>query len=100
MPSEQSWKRRYERAEAERMRLAVEIREQYHKVIDAGIDDMQQQIDALEQLLLNRAALVNVAVDGRKVRFTFTRRGQVHQVEAYADMSLDIASVRRALLEE
>ena len=67
--------------------------------VDASHDDQQKQIDALEQLVLNRTALVDIQQDGRKVQFTFTRRGEVHRVECYADMSMNVAELRRALVE-
>ena len=67
--------------------------------VDIAADEQQQQIDALERLVLNRAALVNIEQDGRKVHFTFMRRGQVHRVTCYADMSMDVAAVRKELLD-
>lgn len=70
------------------------------KRIDTAADDQQAQIDALEQLVLRRAALVDVARDGRKLKFTFTRRGEVHVVECYADMATDVAAIRKALLDD
>lgn len=66
---------------------------------EAAIDEQQMQIEALEQLVLNRAALVDVRQDGRKVHFLFTRRGAVRQITCYADMSVDVAAIRRDLLE-
>ncbi len=68
--------------------------------IDAAADEQQQQIDALERLVLNRAALVNIEQDGRKIRFTFTRRGEVRRIECYADMSVDVAAIRKVLLDD
>lgn len=70
------------------------------KRIDTAADEQQQQIDALERLLLNRATLVNVEQDGRKIRFLFTRRGAVHAVTCYADMSVDLAQIKKDLLDE
>jgi len=67
--------------------------------VDTAADEMQQQIDALELLVLNRAALIDITQDGRKLQFTFTRRGQIYRVEAYADMSVDVAGIRKELLE-
>ncbi len=67
--------------------------------VDAAADEQQQQIDALEQLLLNRATLVNIEQSGAKMILTFTRRGQVHRIEAHASMSTDIAALRRELIE-
>lgn len=69
------------------------------KRVDAAADDQQQQIDALEQLVLNRAALVAIEQDGRTLRLTFTRRGELHQIEAYAGMSVDVAALRKKLLD-
>lgn len=67
--------------------------------VDSAADDLQHQVDALERLLLNRAALVNIEQDGRKVHFTFTRKGAVHRITCYADMSLDVRKARKDLLD-
>lgn len=70
------------------------------KRVDAAADEQQRQIDALERLVLNRASLVGIEQDGRKVRFVFTRRGAIHTVTCYADMSLDLAATRKVLLDD
>lgn len=95
MPSESYWKRRYERAEAGRLvALSAAVTR-----VDTAADDLQRQVDALELVVLNRAALVNVEQDGRTLRLTFTRRGALHRIEAYAGMSVSVDSIRKELLE-
>jgi len=93
--SPEYWKRRYERAEAGRL-AAISAASQR---VDVAADDLQQQVDALEMVVLTRAALVNIDQDGPKLRITLTRRGQIHRIEAYAGMSMDVAALRRELLE-
>lgn len=94
------WQRRYERAEAGRLQALDQVAQFAHDRIDTAADDMQQQVDALEQLVLSRAMLVAVESDGRTLRFKFTRRGQVHQIDTYNAMGLDVAEIRKVLLED
>jgi len=64
--SPEYWKRRYERAEAGRL-AAISAASQR---VDVAADDLQQQVDALEMVVLSRAALVNIDQDGPKLRTT------------------------------
>lgn len=80
--------------------VTVRFLDDLSKRVDIAADEQQQQIDALERLVLNRAALVNIEQDGRKVHFTFTRRGAVHRITCYADMSLDVSKARKELLDD
>lgn len=93
------WRRRYERAEAGRLAALDQLRDASLRLINTAADDQQQQIDALEQLVLTRAALTSITVDGRKILFTFVRRGAVHQIVTYASMDSDVARWRKELLE-
>ena len=68
--------------------------------VEIAADEQQQQINALEQVLLNRTALVDIQQNGRKVEFLFTRRGAIHKVECYADMSMNVAEIRKVLLDD
>ena len=79
-------------------RTTVTFLDNLSKRVDTAADDLQQQVDALEMQLLKRTALVNIEQDGRKVRFTFIRRGALTRVECYADMSMDVAALRKELL--
>lgn len=92
------WRRRYERAEAGRLQALSDLQAATRTTINAAADEMQQQIDALELLILRRAALVGVVADGRKLRFTFQRRGALHQVECYNAMGLNVEELQRVLL--
>lgn len=93
------WRRRFERAEAGRLAALDQLRDMSLKLIDIATDEQQQQIDALEQLVLNRAALSSITVDGRKLRFTFVRRGAVYQITSYAGMDTTVEKWRKDLLE-
>lgn len=99
MPTADAYRRKYERAEAERLRLAEAVRDLTLRV-NAGADDLQQQVDALEQLVLNRAALVSIEPDGRKLRLLFTRRGALHAVDVYNSVSVPLPELRKILLED
>lgn len=90
------WKRRYERAEQGRIEALQRLSER----VDIAADDQQKQIDALEQLLLKRTALTNIERDGRTIRLTFVRRGEVHRLNMYAAMSFDLDGARAVLLED
>jgi len=95
------WQRRYEAAEEQRLAALGELQRVSNQLINAAADDQQQQIDALEQLVLNRAALISIErVDGRIIRFTFTRRGQVFRCETYGTWDQDVDAWRKALLED
>lgn len=87
MPTPDAWKRRYERAEAERLRLAAEL------------DEAKQQVTAIEQIALTRALLVGIERDGRRVIFTFSRRGQVHRCETYGTWDQPVEQWRKELVE-
>lgn len=92
------WKRRYERSEAGRLEALNQVRDMSARLIDTAADEQQKQIDALETLVLNRAMLVNLERDGRKVRLTMVRRGAPTVIELYGDMSFDLAATHRTLL--
>lgn len=104
MPTPDAYRRRYERAEAERLRLAQALQTfeaRLAQLVNTAADDQQRQIDALERLLLNRASLVGVAVvESRTLRFTFTRRGQVHQVDTYNALGLSADEIKKVLLDD
>lgn len=100
MPDADYWRRRYERAEAGRLAALEQLRDASHKLIDIAADEQQQQIDALERQLLNRAALVSIEPDGNKLRFMFVRRGAPTVVMVYNSLSMPLAALRKELLED
>lgn len=68
------------------------------KRVDTAADDMQAQLDTLETVLRQRAVLVSIEQDGRKLRLTFTRNNKVYQIEAYATVDMPVSHWRDELL--
>lgn len=87
------WRRRYEQAEAARLELSSAAATQ-------PIGDLVHQVTALEQLVLDRAALVSIEYVDKTLTFVFTRRGEVIRCPTYATMGQRFNDWRKALLED
>lgn len=80
------WKRRYERAEAARLKAV------------AAASQALQTICEVEQRLDDRATLINIDRNGRKIRFTFVRNKQLTVIETFGTWGDNIDEWRKALL--
>jgi len=67
-------------------------------ILNAAIDQAKEGFTALEARLSERAALVSIVREGRKVRFIHVRNGKSHIIEMYGTWDDDVDGWKAALL--
>ena len=65
----------------------------------AALDIAQQELNGIQLRLKERAALVSLTREGRKLRFIFTRNNELITVEAIGTWDDDVDAWKRQLLE-
>lgn len=67
-------------------------------ILNAALDQAKLGFTALEARLSERAALVSIVREGRKVRFIHVRNGKSHIIEMYGTWDDDVDGWKAALL--
>jgi hypothetical protein len=66
---------------------------------EAALISASRQLDGIEAIQADRAALVSITRDGAVLKFTFVRNGELTVCETYGTLDQDVPGWRRALLE-
>jgi hypothetical protein len=69
------------------------------EIAQVGNRVAREELDGIQLRLANRAALISIARDGRALKFTFVRNGDVIVIETISTWSDDIDQWKKELFE-
>lgn len=68
------------------------------KQVGALLDIAREELQGIQLRLADRAALMSMVQDGRKVKLVFVRNGELTQIEVYRTMGDDWNAIEQRLL--
>lgn len=68
-------------------------------VCQQRLSDAREQLDGIELRLRERAALISITREGRKLHFTFVRNGSPYRVTCMGTWSDDVDGWKKELLQ-
>lgn len=85
-----------------RKQLAADLIEAQAKraASEASLALATDALDMLEKRMNDRAALISIVRDGRKIRFGFVRNQELHYIEMLGMWADDVDGWKAALLEK
>lgn len=93
MPSIDYYKRKCDRLTKERDAAVAALRQVNDRIAFAMV-----QIDAIEAAAANRATLISIERNNRKIKFTFHRNNHLTTIETYGTWDDDVESWNKELL--
>lgn len=70
------------------------------KAAEAALQTAREHLQGIEARMADRAVLISIAkTDGRAVRLTFVRNGELFTLDTFVTMDFNLTRTRKLLLE-
>lgn len=75
------------------------VAEAANALYEAQLTALNEQLQGIELRFAEQASLISIVRDGRKIRFNFTRHGNLYSIEVMGTWDDDVDGWKRALLQ-